>query len=159
MIEYLNAAEHADVFLSLFNCYLCELSTYNPKIRCDKNAQFEPQVAQKLLSGECENLLIRSNGKWAGFVITGSGGVNDCEWHIEELFILPAFRRRGIGEAAVDYALGGKYGRCSLHVLKQNKQAILFWRKYIRSKSGVYVHGEDCALAYYMIFRLGDNVG
>ena len=53
--------------------------------------------------------------------------------HISSLYVLPRYRRRGVGEKLVETALAwfGERGldMVQLHVLVQNEAAVAFWRK------------------------------
>lgn len=53
--------------------------------------------------------------------------------HLEDLFVLPEYRRRGIGSALLEYVVSlakkRNFGRVEWHVLEWNKPAIAFYEK------------------------------
>lgn len=88
--------------------------------------------------------LIRSGSNIAGFAVMSEGGeaLHDPEvesnW-LEEFFILRAYRKRGVGEAAARELFTRFDGVWEVGEVRSNLGGIAFWRKIIeRYTSGAY---------------------
>jgi predicted acetyltransferase len=57
--------------------------------------------------------------------------VEGCDWSIAEFFVLPAFRRKKVGERAAGILFARHKGVWHVAELRTNRQAIAFWRKVI----------------------------
>lgn len=65
-----------------------------------------------------------------------SHGPSEPEWNMAEFFVLRNYRRRGIGQTAVQWVFAHHPGRWIVKQLAQNTQAIAFWRRVIGQATG-----------------------
>ena len=80
---------------------------------------------------------LRVDGMLGGFAVvderstsplTGAANVRE----LSELFVIPAFRRKGVGERAAGQLFGDFQGTWELRVMAENAAAITFWRQVVR---------------------------
>lgn len=93
--------------------------------------------------------LLRVDGKWAGFALVNKWSPRaGADWSVAEFFILPPFRRRGLGERLARAVLERHRGTWHVAQMRSNREAIAFWRKVVdRFTGGRYqdlaVRNED----------------
>ncbi len=84
-------------------------------------------------------LLVRVDGKWAGFVLVkrGSEVSGDANvWDVAEFFIVRRYRRRGIGMSVAHEVWRRFPGRWEVRVMEANLTAREFWQRAITSFTG-----------------------
>lgn len=86
-----------------------------------------------------EAFLVRVEGKLAGFALhggksrlTGEDGVHD----VAEFFVLPRYRRAGVGEHMACWLFDRFPGRWEVRQRKENVRATDFWRRVIARYTG-----------------------
>ena len=84
---------------------------------------------------ECRCLLIRADGKPAGFALVTLKPFPhmpaDADVRLAEVFVAQPYRRRGIGRAAALTALDSFSGQWVFEVLDGNDAALTFWRAIV----------------------------
>jgi predicted acetyltransferase len=83
--------------------------------------------------------LICVDGELAGFALAtrGSPATHDArDLDVAEFFVLPAFRRSGIGGKAASLLWDRVPGHWIVRAAVQNAAAVLFWRRIIAAYSG-----------------------
>lgn len=75
---------------------------------------------------------ICANDKIAGFVLINTHTLIEENAHsIAEFYVIPDFRRQGIGERAAELAFRQFPGKWEVSQMEANQPAIRFWRKVI----------------------------
>lgn len=126
-----------DAYFALMREYMRELDEYDPA-GAESDADFERRRARTLDDMEDRELLwIEADGVRAGLLMVRS----DPRWlkpeetvaSISEFYVLPAFRRRGVGTAAVEALLAEHRARGTAEmqadILRDNEPAIAFWAR------------------------------
>ena len=78
-------------------------------------------------------LLVRVDGKWAGFVLVKREG---NVWDVAEFFIARGYRRRGVGMNVAHEVWRRFPGRWEVRVMEANLTAREFWERAITSFMG-----------------------
>ena len=127
-----DARYRQEEYRALFGQYCRELAQDDPTMaRCDPDALAE----ENLQSPTDHPYLIQTEGQTAGLVVFMDGESpqdGGCESYLGELFVLPAFRRRGIASrVAADYlaARQGDVGLCYV----RHSAAETFWKNRMQS--------------------------
>lgn len=126
-----------DAFFALMREYMRELDAYDPA-GAESGEDFERRRRRTLEDMEDRELLwIVADGARAGLLMVRS----DPRWlkpeetvaAISEFYVLPAFRRRGVGSAAVEVLLADHRARgteeMQADILRDNDPARAFWAR------------------------------
>ncbi|MDA0365923.1 MAG: GNAT family N-acetyltransferase [Chloroflexi bacterium] len=126
-----------DAFFALMREYMRELDAYDPA-GAESDEDFERRRRRTLEDMEDRELLwIVADGARAGLLMVRS----DPRWlkpeetvaSISEFYVLPAFRRRGVGSAAVEVLLAEHRARGTAEmqadILRDNDPARAFWAR------------------------------
>lgn len=126
-------AEDRDVLAALLQLYVYDFSEMLALDVDDDGRYHTPSVEGR------DAFLVRVDGKLAGFALvasksrlTGEEGVHD----IAEFFVLPRYRRTGVGEQAACWLFDRYPGRWEVREKKENARAIAFWRRVIDRYTG-----------------------
>lgn len=148
IIELTPAYMDKPLFLRLAKDYVEELAQYDSMIRWDEyvwsRAGWDAQ-------------LIMEDRTVQGFVITEKVPFDFYApaFHVEEFYVVPEARRRGLGMAAVKAITERVEEDLFLYILKRNTQAKLFWgavEEELRWKRIVrpeIIEEEGCELRVY----------
>ncbi|WP_297106124.1 GNAT family N-acetyltransferase [uncultured Devosia sp.] len=96
---------------------------------------------------------IMSGDEIAGFALV----VDECPltgrapcWFMAEFFVLRAYRKRGVGKAALDLAFAAHPGPWHIAVPQANRAAQAFWSKVLVERAGIlsdiHFDGDDWSL-------------
>ena len=132
-----------DAFFATVREYLREMNTYDPHAADDPfdvdryEAAVRAEIAAQEASEERELLWILDGRERAGFAIvrTLPDWPDDSRMvaSIAEFYVAPAFRRRGVGRAAVEALLAEHRRRGTYEVeagiLRENHPARAFWQR------------------------------
>jgi ribosomal protein S18 acetylase RimI-like enzyme len=131
------AEREYDEFFALMRVYMRELDAFDPA-GAESDEDFERRRLRTLEDSEDRELLwIVADGQRAGLLMVRS----DPRWlkpeetvaQISEFYVLPAFRRRGVGSAAVRALLAEHRTRGTAEVqadiLRDNEPARAFWAR------------------------------
>lgn len=117
-----------ELFANLFNVYINELAAYRPRLGrgVDARGNMLPQVVTEDFTDPCKHpCVIRLGEKPVGLLVWSEPGPADeadgCACYVEELFILPSFRRLGLGEQALRACLARRHGVCGACIYKANE--------------------------------------
>ena len=84
----------------------------------------------------------------------------DESFEIAEFYILPEYRRKGLGGAAAQVVIRNHPGRWMLSVLPGNDRALCFWRSTIQAVTGeIPVSAVNEKLCTVFHFQTGDGAG
>jgi predicted acetyltransferase len=155
-VEIVRASTEAELaaLRRLYALYLHDLSEFTSHYELDDEARWRPDYLEDMLTWqECHCLLIRADGKPAGFALVSLQPFphmpRDAEVRLAEFFVAQPYRRRGIGRAAALAVLARFPGAWVLEVVTGNEAALAFWRA---------VTGEATGGDYTEKERPGDTV-
>jgi predicted acetyltransferase len=123
-------------FRNLWQFYMYEFSRFLDWIVPEDGRFAEDDLDGCWTNPKRQPFFIRVDGMPAGFAIidereqsklTGERDVRE----LTELFVMPAFRRVGVGERAATQLFDRFPGRWELGVLEQNVAALPFWRNVV----------------------------
>ena len=90
---------------------------------------------------QCEQYIIRADGRPAGYVMVAAGMAHlpeGAQYEILDFYIAPPYRRKGAGSRAAKLAFNLHHGAWIVYELQRNEPAKAFWRKVI----GAYTRGN-----------------
>lgn len=145
----LSAEKNRAIFISLFNIYVHELSSYNPWLATQMNEEgnyLTNEIDNFFTNNEYEPYIIYNDKVPIGFVVfskqeLGSGESTTC--CIDEMFLVRTSRKKKLATQIVkDFLNREKGGICGLAVLKDNIPAVQFWEKLIMQYDVNYTRWE-----------------
>jgi len=146
---------------NLIQMYECEWSQYN-HVDVEENGFYDYELDDEFFdidNKECASFLVKVEGKIAGFVLITVGEEEDPkkpDWAIDEFFILPKYRRSGIGKHVFFDVLNKYKGIWVLWSHPKNETAVKFWDKSIDEYTkGNYEHIKDHKAFIYEDGSLG----
>lgn len=134
--------ETKHILENLLNLYLHDLSEFAYDLKINKNGQFEYDGMGFYFSQEeLKPFFICFHDEIVGFVLLNSGKFvpKDIDYSVNELFILNAFRKKGIARAAVRKLLQIYNGTYEIAQLSRNKLAIKFWNTFYKNEGIEYI--------------------
>lgn len=126
---------------NLWQFYLYEFSRFMEWIIPEDGRFAEDDLDGCWTDPKRQPFFIRVDGLLAGFAViderpesplTGARGVRE----LTELFVMPAYRRGGVGEKAAAMLFDRFPGRWELRVVAENVEALPFWRKVVGRYTG-----------------------
>lgn len=139
-----NEAEHDTLLRNLYQLYLYEFSRFTTEWRVREDGRFEESDLEDCWNSAHRRIFLsRSGNEWAGFAIVDldlpeSGGATVNE--LSEFFIMPPYRRQGLGERVACELFDRFKGRWELAIVETNEDALQFWRAVLRRyTNGQYV--------------------
>lgn len=120
--------EYHDTFISMLKDYIKELYEFDKGIPLDRDDYTLKQ--EFLFTPSTYHYFARLNGKVIGFAILGRA--DNChpaaDVYIEEFYILPEYRKQGIGYKVINHLLSDDNTAC-YYCLRKNKVARKLWNK------------------------------
>jgi predicted acetyltransferase len=137
-----NEAEHDTLLRNLYQLYLYEFSRFTTEWRVQEDGRFPESDLEECWDDEYRRIfLIRADGMWAGLAILDLELADDDGSTVNELsefFIMPPYRRQGIGEKIACGFFDEFKGRWELTIVETNAEALQFWRAVL----GRYTKGQ-----------------
>jgi predicted acetyltransferase len=149
----LASGAETQVVKNMFPGYFFDLSQYDPNLII--NEYGVPMWAPFGLPGpktlaecadfnwwirdECELYVIRADGNPAGFTIILTDATHlapEVDVELLDFYIVPKYRRLGIGRLAARAAFETHHGRWQVFQLEKNAPAITFWHLVIAEYTG-----------------------
>ncbi|MBK8024035.1 MAG: GNAT family N-acetyltransferase [Chloroflexi bacterium] len=137
MVEIIPAseAEHDRLLRNLYQFYLYEFSRLGPDWRVQEDGRFDESDLDDCWEPGCRRIfMIRVDGAWAGFIIVDldlPDGDNPPVNEMSEFFVMPPYRRQGVGETAARWAFDQFPGRWEVAIVDSNAEALAFWRRVL----------------------------
>lgn len=147
--------EKKHILENLMCLYLYDLSEFADDIKIDENGRFEYEGMNLYFSEQdLKPFFIYLKDEIVGFVLLNSGKFvcKDVDYSVHELFILKAFRKKGIARAATKKLLDIYKGVYVIQQLSNNKNAVEFWRNFYKNEGIEYeekiqiVDGFECCV-------------
>lgn len=143
------------VVTNMFVAYFYDMSQYDPQLIINDHglpmwAPFGlpgPQTHEECvrfnwwIRDQCELYIIRADGRPAGFVIICADGAHvppGVEFELMDFYIVPKYRRQGVGWSAARAALDLHRGAWVIYQLEANMPARRFWQAAIAD----YTHDQ-----------------
>jgi predicted acetyltransferase len=121
------AASDKAVLRRLLQLYHYDFSEWNGD-DVDEHGEFaHPYLDHYWTDPDSHPFLIRRTGRWAGFALVRTAGVND----MSEFFIMRKYRRGGVGRAAARQVFAMFLGPWQVRQLHGNAAATAFWRTVV----------------------------
>ncbi len=95
-------------------------------MRPEADGRFVYPHAYRFVDDDHEPLLFDDGAKIVGFALARR--VDDA-WQVQEFFVLPAERRRRVGQAAFAALVSRRPGPWTLTVREENPAALAFWSR------------------------------
>jgi predicted acetyltransferase len=127
-------AERAGTLSNLFQLYVHDFTDFwtERRVELQEDGRFPPYPPLQTYWTEPdrEALLIRADGKLAGFVLLNRHGHSGLatDFSVGEFFVARHYRRSGVGRAAALAVLCARPGRWEIAVARRNTGAQAFWR-------------------------------
>lgn len=139
-IEVITAAPQQEPILAnLFELYAHDFSEFHD-IELSENGRFGYKNLSLYWSEPSRfPLLIKVDGRLAGFVLVKQGSEisGDAKtWDIAEFFVLPGYRRRGVGTVTAHQVWRQFPGAWEVRVMESNGAARSFWERAIAAFTG-----------------------
>ncbi len=130
-IETTTEAQHDTLLRNLYQLYLYEYSRFTKEWRVEADGRFPETDLEDCWSDPHERIfLIRVDGALAGLAIVyvGLGNAESGTFNeLAEFFVMPPYRRQGVGEAVACRLFDQFPGHWILSVLATNLEAQKFW--------------------------------
>ena len=147
--------EEKVAIFTLLQPYLDELSRFpneNLDYKDENGTYLYPYLNIYWREDERFPYLLYDGGKLVGFALVRQDGEH---WEMAEYYIIPEFRRRGLGEACAADILKKHLGEWRLGFNKQNLASRNLWRKLAENLSnGNIEEGESDASHDYICFSV-----
>ena len=120
------------VLRNLFQDYLGEMTEWF-EVDTNPDGSYAYDIAAIWERG-FEAYLAKVNDSVAGFALVGSAGewLGEVDAHdVHEFFVLPGFRRSGVGQRMANHIWNEHAGQWLVRVLEANRTALAFWRAAI----------------------------
>lgn len=131
---------------NLMSLYLHDLSEFAPDLKVNENGKFHYDGLELYFKSEDLNpFFILYKGEVAGFVLFNSGKyvTKDIDYVIHELFLLKAFRKKGIANAAVETLLNTYKGTYKIVQISSNNKAVHFWTRFYEKHGIKYEQSKE----------------
>lgn len=151
----LEAVEHIEKLRNLYSLYLHDLSEFSYSLCINADGLYEFEGFDKLIEREeLQPYFIQYEGECIGFLLLAerpftAPGTDYC---INDIFILRAFRRRGLASDAIYELLKQRRGYFCVPQLQANEGALHFWRSFYAKQGILYreehrlMDGEPCII-------------
>lgn len=128
----IRCVDEQDEFIKMYKDYVQTLAPYNPLVKVQLAEDYACYyLSQEFTAGISAYLLKTQEDETVGFIIVGSGDMDTApktNWCIHEFYILPEYRRKGVGIKALEKFQKMHTGKVCYFVLKQNTPAQAFWK-------------------------------
>ena len=131
-----DARQNRSSYRAMFNRYVLELGNYLPGLleNVSENGDFLPEeTAQCFASPSKRPYVITKDGEPIGLAVLSGPGPEDepdgCTHYVEEMYVVPEFRRRGIAADIALRYMRQNEGACGLCVAKGSEGALAFWKR------------------------------
>lgn len=130
--------EKENVLKNLVSLYLHDLSEFADDLVIDEEGKFEYDgLHYYFTEKELKPFFIYCKDEIAGFILLNSDKYvpGDAEYSIHEIFILKAFRGKGVASVALKKVFEMYKGKYKVEQLKENKLAIDFWKGFYKKQN------------------------
>jgi predicted acetyltransferase len=137
-----SAESHDTVLRNLYQFYLYEFSRFTDEWRVLADGRFAETDLETCWDDPYRRIfLIEVDDALAGFAIVDVGipveaGSEETVNELAELFVMPPYQRRGLGEQVACQLFDQFRGRWELFIVETNAAALSFWRKVIERYTG-----------------------
>ncbi|GAB4202387.1 MAG: hypothetical protein OHK0022_25530 [Roseiflexaceae bacterium] len=149
--------DEAHVLRHLFVAYFYDMSQYDDQLLINRHglpvwapggveAEQTPRTHEECarfnwwVRDECEQYLIRADGRLAGFVIIACAPMAHMpagiDYELMDFYIAPPFRRQGVGRHAAPLAFDLHRGAWVVYQLARNLPARAFWQGAVSAYTG-----------------------
>ncbi|WZY00023.1 GNAT family N-acetyltransferase [Bacillus sp. FSL W7-1360] len=149
---------HMETLKNLVSLYLHDLSAYTSELQPNEQGVFEYEGLHLYEQDErLHAFLISHDSHIAGFVMVNEPPytADEVDYCVNELFVLNAFRKKGVAQAAIELVFEKFPGKYLNLQMVENARAIAFWRKvYERigipySEAETLYDGELCNVQHF----------
>jgi len=156
----LEAVKHIEKLRNLYSLYLYDLSEFSYSLSINTDGLYEFEGFDKVIEREeLQPYFIQYEGECIGFLLLAerpftAPGTDYC---INDVFILRAFRGRGLASDAIDELLKQRRGYFCVPQLQANEGALQFWQSFYARHGILYreehrlMDGEPCIIHTFNI--------
>ena len=147
------APDTLPIVKNMFTAYFYDMSQYDDGLIINEHGlphwkdfglpgpkSHEECVAQNWwIRDRCDALIIRANGVPAGFAFVFADKSHippEIDFELLDFYIVPKYRRQGVGGQAARLIFDGRRGRWQLFELARNLPALAFWRGCLEEYTG-----------------------
>ncbi len=148
----LTRIDEKKVISALLQPYLEELSHYPGEVidyRDESGKYYYPYLDDYWTENQRYPYLLYGNNRVAGFALVRRGR---GQWEMAEFYVLPEFRRCGLGIGCAIDIFREHPGKWEIHFNKHNRSSRILWQKLANSLSGDISTGELNASHEYIRF-------
>jgi len=131
---------------NIMSLYLHDMSEFGDDLKVNEEGIFEYEGFDLYFKTEdLKPFFITYQGEVAGFVFLNSGKYvpREIDYEVHELFLLKGYRKKGIGNAAIQNLLELYRGKYKIAQISCNKLAINFWTKFYENQGINYVESKE----------------
>ncbi|MVP00285.1 GNAT family N-acetyltransferase [Paenibacillus lutrae] len=135
-IEFRTITQSDSIILNnLFHFYLYELSAYSMEDVSNEGKYEAEDISPYYRDDRLFPYLIMVDNKIAGFIlVTSPPYVTDgIDYSVQELFLLPKYRGKGLGRAAALHIFKHHHGHYEISMFRNNPKAVKFWSALLSS--------------------------
>jgi len=120
---------------NLYQYYVCSLSKVaDIEVSESGRFQFNRNIFNPYFTKPTHvPYVIKVGQSLAGFALVRRYPADTNLWDIEQYFVLPKYKGKGVGKKAFELLVCTHLGRWQLRVLKENQNALYFWLSAIRA--------------------------
>lgn len=125
----------SNVFHNLYNYYLYELSAYSMEDVTTEGKYIIEDISPYYLDSRLYPYLIIADKMIAGFILVTSPPyvTAGIDYSIQEIFILPKYRGKGVAREAALHIFKQHHGHYEIGMFQHNIKAVKFWSKILSS--------------------------
>ncbi len=153
------AKSHKAAIANMFQLYIHDFSEQwfdQPRGELNEDGLFDPYPYLDAYWEEedCTPLLIRADGKLAGFALLNPDAHSErpADQHMAEFFVARKHRRAGVGLAAAQQIFNAYTGLWEVAVAARNVGALSFWRRAAAGYKVEEVDGDGARWAGRILF-------
>ncbi|RIX50210.1 GNAT family N-acetyltransferase [Paenibacillus nanensis] len=125
----------SNVLHHLYNYYLYELSAYSMEDVTPEGKYIIEDISPYYLDPRLYPYLIMADKMIAGFILVTSPPYvsSGIDYSIQEMFILPKYRGKGVAREAALHIFKQHQGHYEIGMFQHNVKAVTFWSKLLSS--------------------------
>lgn len=143
---------------NLYSLYLHEMSLFTDTLDINADGLFDFEELESLWNVDgFAPFFIKESDKIVGFILLLQRPLlkKECDFAVNDFFILNPYKRRGIGKEAIKTLFHMKKGKFFVIQLEKNQRAVLFWKNIYDSfriqfeENSKEIDGDPCLIQVF----------